>query len=55
MPRKNKKEECFFYMRGKCARDAEHPIAIKPCEKLCEFFKSWERFLNGLSERDYED
>lgn len=52
---KIKKEECFFYMRGKCARDEENPIAILPCNKKCEFFITWENLLNGLKEKDYDE
>lgn len=52
MPHKNKKEDCFWYMYEKCARDMENPIAIMPCKKKCEFFITWKNLLNGLKEKD---
>jgi len=46
----NKKEDCFWYMYEKCARDMENPIAILPCKKKCEFFITWKNLLRGIKE-----
>jgi len=49
MPQNKKtKKDCFFFMYGKCARDEENSHAVKPCQKKCEFFVTWENLLNGI-------
>jgi hypothetical protein len=49
---KSNKEQCFWYISGKCARDEENTVAINTCKKKCEFFITWKNLLNSLNKKD---
>jgi hypothetical protein len=48
------RKKCFWYMHGKCSRDHENIVAVKPCLYKCQYFILPEKMFNGLKEKDYD-